>query len=317
MAGYELAKLATRVQIPSGAPIFLFRKTLIMNMKQFKIIDVNTHPSFLEGDLKVGAKKLGIDFTLDGMLKDLKKHNIYRAVAMPRFSHNHLGERILHSERNDEIIQIVKAHPEKFLGVATLQPNEFVEDDLKVIEQGIKRGYFKALKLYLGYEYFYPNSEECLQIYEFAQKMKVPVFFHTGDSWGKFARVKYAHPLAIDDVGCSFPKVKFVICHLGNPWIADATEVICKNENVFADLSGIVYNNTQYRKEYEKAKARQISEAIYFDDSIIDKVMFGTDYPLTDYAPYIKFISKLDIEKKDFRKIFFENARKMFGLKEK
>ncbi len=286
-------------------------------MKTFKIIDANTHPSFKEDNLKINAKKLGIDFTLDGVLADFKKYKIHCAVAMPRFSHNHLGEKILNSERNDEIIQIVKAHPDKFIGVATIQPNEFIEDDIRIVEKGIKQGYFRALKLYLGYEYFYPNSEECLQIYEFAQKTGVPVFFHTGDSWGSFARVKYAHPLAIDDVACSFPKVKFVICHLGNPWIADATEVVCKNGNVYADLSGIVYNNTTYRKEYEKSKARQISEAIYFDDSIIDKVMFGMDYPLVDYGSYIKFISKLDIREKDFRKIFFGNAQKLFGLKGK
>lgn len=284
-------------------------------MKKMKIIDVNTHPSFAENDLKITAKKLGMDFTLGGMLKDLKKHGISRAVAMPRFSHNHLGEKILHSERNDEVMQIVKAHPDKFIGVATVEPNEFLEEDLNAVEKGVKDGHFSALKLYLGYEYFYPNCGECFQIYEFAQKMNVPVFFHTGDTWGRFARVKYAHPLAIDDVASSFPKVKFVICHLGNPWIADAAEVLCKNGNVFADISGIVYNNTEYRKEYEKSKLRQISEAIYFDDSIIDKLMFGTDYPLADYTSYIKFVSGLEIRKKDLGKIFFENARKLFGLK--
>ncbi len=284
-------------------------------MKPLKVIDVHTHPTFVEGDLKLTARKIGIDFTMDGTLKYFKKYNISCAVAMPRFSHSCTGEKILHSERNDEIMQIVKAHPDKFIGAATVQPNEFIERDLRAIEKGANDGYFKALKNYLGYEYFYPNSEECLQIYEFAQRMKMPVFFHTGDTWGKFARVKYAHPLAIDDVACSFPKVKFVICHLGNPWIADATEVVCKNSNVFADLSGMIYNNTTYRKQYEKSKARQISEAIYFDDSIIDKILFGTDYPLVDYASYIRFISKLDIRKRDFRKIFFENARKLFNLK--
>jgi len=287
-------------------------------MKNLKIIDVNTHPSFSENDYKTDAKQIGIDFTLNGLLKDFKKYNVYRAVAMPRFSHNCIGERISHTDRNDEIIQIVKNHPDKFLGVATLQPSEFVEKDIEAIEKGINGGYFKALKLYLGYEYFYPNSEECMPIYEFAQRMNIPVFFHTGDTWSKFSRVKYAHPLAIDDVACSFPKVKLVICHFGNPWITDATEVVYKNNNVFTDISGlVVYSNSIYRKQYEKSKIRQVSEAIYFDDNIANKVMFGTDYPIVGYEYYTKLISRLEVGKKDLRKIFFENARKLFGLGKK
>jgi uncharacterized protein len=32
--------------------------------------------------------------------------------------------------------------------------------------------------------------------------------------------------------------VNFVICHLGNPWVTDAMEVIYKNPNVVGDISG-------------------------------------------------------------------------------
>ena len=33
---------------------------------------------------------------------------------------------------------------------------------------------------------------------------------------------------------------RFVMCHVGNPWMIDAAEVIYKNMNVWADLSGLM-----------------------------------------------------------------------------
>jgi predicted TIM-barrel fold metal-dependent hydrolase len=43
--------------------------------------------------------------------------------------------------------------------------------------------------------------------------------------------------------------------------------------------------------------------------------MFATDYPLTNYEFYIKFIKKLKLNKKEFNKVFFENAAKLFNVK--
>ena len=37
-----------------------------------------------------------------------------------------------------------------------------------------------------------------------------------------------------------YPNVKFVMAHVGNPWMMDAAEVVYKNVNVWADLSGLL-----------------------------------------------------------------------------
>jgi uncharacterized protein len=33
------------------------------------------------------------------------------------------------------------------------------------------------------------------------------------------------------------------MCHLGNPWILDCQEILYKNQNVNADISGLVIGN--------------------------------------------------------------------------
>jgi hypothetical protein len=54
------------------------------------------------------------------------------------------------------------------------------------------------------------------------------LFLHTGDTYSTIAKVKYAHPLLIDDVAVDHRDVKFVLAHFGNPWLLDTAEVSTK-----------------------------------------------------------------------------------------
>ena len=219
------------------------------------------------------------------------------------------------SDSNEKIKKLVQSYPEVFVGVCTIAPLKYKPEDLSKIEEDIKKGIFKAIKLFPGYELFYPYQKECTPIYELAEKNKIPVMFHTGDLTNAKARLKYSQPLNVDDVAASFPNVNFVLCHLGNPWIMDAVEVLYKNKNAYADLSGFVAGKGDLIfKKYYKGRQKAMMEGIFYEFSNVDKLMFGTDYPLTNYDFYIKFIKRLKLGKKEFNKIFFENATKLFKI---
>jgi hypothetical protein len=284
-----------------------------------KIIDAHAHPDFGDNYSMQSAKEAGITFSLKGILKDFKKYNILKAVALPKFTHYSRKEKINFTVRNDEIKKLILESKGKFIGGCTVKPTEYTQEDIDVLDVDIKNGIFKAIKLYPGYEHFFPYEEKCTPIYELAQRNNIPVLFHTGDTWSEAggAKLKYAHPLNIDEVAVSFPDVNFVLCHLGNPWIIDAMEVLFKNNNAYADLSGFLVGKIDktYKKYYD-GRIRAIMEGIHFDYlRLVEKLMFGTDYPLANYASYIKFIRMLDLTNKDFNKIFFENAVKVFNIK--
>ena len=112
-------------------------------------------------------------------------------------------------------------------------------DHLRRAEAQILGGRVVALKGYLGYVHHFPTDPGYLPYYELAAKYKLPVFFHTGDTYSPYAKLKFAHPLLVDEVAVDFPQVKFVLCHVGNPWTVDAAEVVYKNMNVWVDLSGL------------------------------------------------------------------------------
>ena len=64
--------------------------------------------------------------------------------------------------------------------------------DLQATEERLRRRDVIALKLYPGYEYYYPTDKICRPIYELAMEYDVPVMVHTGDCYNPTA-VSYTH----------------------------------------------------------------------------------------------------------------------------
>ncbi|MBL8999086.1 MAG: amidohydrolase family protein, partial [Gemmatimonadetes bacterium] len=109
--------------------------------------------------------------------------------------------------------------------VAGISYQHYRERNLRELADFLKAGLVKGLKLYPGYEPFYPHDRRLQVVYELAEEFDVPVMIHSGDTYSARGKLKYSHPLEIDEVAVDFPNVKFVVCHLGNPWLTDCMEV--------------------------------------------------------------------------------------------
>jgi predicted TIM-barrel fold metal-dependent hydrolase len=167
------------------------------------------------------------------------------------------------------------------------------------------------VKLYPGYEPFYPNDARLDPVYQLAGDMKVPVMIHSGDTFTPKGKVKYSHPLHVDEVAVDHPEVNFVICHIGNPWIRDCMEVVYKNKNVYTDISGLVLGN--FSDRFEQFMSKQLQEMLLYGVEP-DKVLFGTDWPISSMESYIDFMAELKIPERDKRKIMYENSAELFDL---
>lgn len=183
---------------------------------------------------------------------------------------------------------------------------------LAVLEEGLKSGRFGCLKIYLGYIHRYAYDEVYQPVYRLAEKYQVPVVFHAGDTSTKEAKLKYADPLTIDEVAVDFPKVTFVIAHLGNPWIETAAEVAYKNPNVYLDGSALLVGHLD--KTSPESIERYIVEPIrwalgYMEDS--KKLMYGTDWPLVPMKAYLEAFKKA-VPKEYWEDVFYKNAMRVF-----
>jgi predicted TIM-barrel fold metal-dependent hydrolase len=245
--------------------------------------------------------------------EEAKKAGVGQILCMPRFEvsdKDPLG--IQETLTIGELIRGPKLHP---IGLA--HPERFDQDHLDRVEEVLTGGKVKALKAYLGYLHYEPYSAGYRHYFKLAAKYKIPVIFHCGDTYSPTAKVKYAHPLKIDEVAVDFPETNFVIAHFGNPWLKDAAEVVYKNKKVWADLSAIVIGDAEAFATMKKEGvldrvAKRIKESIEYTEAP-EKFLFGSDWPLSPMTEYRDFVRCLFPEKLHAA-VFGGTAKILFGL---
>ena len=201
------------------------------------------------------------------------------------------------------------------IGVA--DPTKTDEKHFRAVEELLADGAVIALKGYLGYLHFEPAHKNYQRYYELAAKYNVPVMFHTGDTYSPRAKLKYAHPLGVDEVAVDHPDCRFVLCHVGNPWMTDAAEVIYKNMNVWADLSGLMVGTDEvFSSEEGREAAAELSHSIQYAIRYSERpnrFIYGTDWPLAPMGAYRDFIFDT-IPAELHEMVFEENARILFRV---
>lgn len=245
--------------------------------------------------------------------EETKNARIVRALCMPRLEVTDKDP--LGIQETLAIIELV--HGPELHPVGLAHPERFDQDHLDRVEEVLKQGKVKALKAYLGYLHYEPYSPGYRRYFRLAAKYEIPVIFHCGDTYSRTAKVKYAHPLKIDEVAVDFPETKFVIAHFGNPWLMDAAQVVYKNKNVWADLSAFLIGDAKafetMKKEGVLERAvKRIQQAIEFTEAP-DKFLFGSEWPLSPMAVYRDFVQRLFPEN-HHAAVFGGNAKALFGL---
>ncbi len=209
-----------------------------------------------------------------------------------------------------QVVRGVERHAN--LGVvAGISYLNYRERDLREMADFLKDGLVRGLKLYPGYEPFYPHDKRLQVVYDLAEEFDVPVMIHCGDTYSPKGKLKYAHPLEVDEVAVDHPKVKFVICHLGNPWLEDCMEVVYKNANVWADFSGLVLG--EFTEAFEEYMQEQLEDVILYAGEP-DYLLYGTDWPICSMKSYVEFVRQLKLTDAQRAAIMYENTRKLFKL---
>jgi uncharacterized protein len=256
--------------------------------QKFAIIDAHTHTDF-DGKPETTS---GIPFTLERYLEERKQAGVVGAVS--------------HNAKEGVGQADLRSHSVIHCGaVMDRISSQSLERDLKSRRLG-------CLKIYLGYIHHYAYDPIYEPAYRLAEKYDVPVVFHTGDTYSTKALLKYADPLTIDEVAVKHPRVKFLIAHMGNPWIQSAAEVAYKNPNVYIEASGVLIGDLkrfspEYIDRYFVAPLKWVHG--YLENP--DKILFGTDWPLVGMSEYIEAY-KLAIPPEDWEKVFYLNAKKLF-----
>lgn len=284
-----------------------------------KIIDAHIHTAFESKLLGKGAKESCVDYSLEGLKKEMEESGVEYAVSMGLKSG---GGMLLDRNAETPIIKDGKEDicDKNIILVGGINPYKAGKENLSEVEKALKSGKIKGLKIYLGYFDKYAYDDAYKPIYELAAKHNVPVIFHTGDVYDEKAKLKFSQPLDIDDVAVDFRDTKFIIAHTGNPWTDDAGEVIYKNSNVYGDLSGLFVGDKDTIENVDDKDLEDIIKAYRWVNNP-NKFLYGSDWPIVPMKHYIKLIEKIIKEatylqdrEEHLERVFSLNAKELFNI---
>lgn len=190
-----------------------------------------------------------------------------------------------------------------------------IDDYFDCIEEHLMREKCVGIEIYPGYIPIYPNSGYYDSIYKLLVRYNKVLSVHTGMLASLSGKLKYAHPLHLDDIAIDYPSLRIVMCHFGNPFLSEAAAVLERNKNVYVDLSGLIEGPFDAQKFMieEKNYIELLKTWIqYIGDN--QRFMFGTDWPAVKCDIYTEFISELFPEN-DIENILINNALNIYNIK--
>src|SRR5712691_10175023 len=247
----------------------------------------------------------GLRYTLDELLGTMRMYKIARGLLLspPLQGGTSLP--------NDEIIKLCRRSGGMLAPVITVEPTaKEVKAAIRLAEEN--KGKVNAFKVRLGYVKASAESPVFDRLYDYAESERLPVLFHTGDTAFSTGDLARSHPLTLDGLANKREELTVILCHFGNPWFEDVAELIYKHPNVYADISGLTTGGA-YAEKYAEWLAKKISEAVYYAAGA-EKIIFGTDYPVTKHSETLDLVKKLEVDVSDKEKILHLNAERVFSL---
>lgn len=180
-----------------------------------------------------------------------------------------------------DVAAYVAADPQHLIGFLSLDPTQLGwEAELR---EGHERYGLRGIKLMPMYADFYPQDERLDPIWTYATEHRLPVLLHTGTTFVAKAPLDCTLPRHLDVVARRFPEVKMILAHLGHPYEAETIVTIRKHPNLYADISALTYRPWQLFH----------SLMLVHEYNVWDKILFGTDYPVTTVTETIAGLRSL------------------------
>jgi predicted TIM-barrel fold metal-dependent hydrolase len=280
-----------------------------------KIIDAHLHFSNIQSFKRTAAEISNLDYSSEGLKKEFADCGIVTGIAMG-LSERSEGAFPDFSVPNPMMLDLEKDIPQQLMYSIGINPVKLCgqekEKELSRIEKELINPKVAGIKIYAGYYHYHVYDNVYQDIYELASKYKLPVTIHCGDTYSERGLLKYSHPLNVDELAVAHRDVNFIIAHIGDPWVMDTVEIIRKNPNVYADLSGLIVGDKKEIKRYgdKKLFVEHIKRSFVYADNYY-KLLFGSDWPLVQIKPYIEFIKGL-IPEEFHEDVFYKNALRVF-----
>lgn len=202
------------------------------------------------------------------------------------------------------VAQAVQKHPDRFSGLAGLDPTEGMAG-VRALERAVKDDGFVGAHFYPHWFELAPDHARWYPFYAKCVELDIPVQLQVGQSlvYDLNRPLKsVGRPITLDAVACDFPELKLVGIHVGIPWTEEMIAMSFKHRNVYI---GCDAHSPKYWPQ---------SFIHYINSYGQDKVIFGTDYPVLDFERTRNEIEALGLKEGVLQKLLRDNARQLYRL---
>ncbi len=272
------------------------------------IIDCHVHLNKYDKIGSLSRRFTSLGNRLDALVQSMNNNHVDYSIVISSYRVD------ANRPSTSQIIDIVDKDENirNKIGIVTgFTIDNHTEEDLKQYRIWLKDRLIKGVKLYCGYEHYYPYDKRYQKVYDICMEYGVPVMIHTGDTYSSTAKLRYAHPLNVDDIAVDNPELRIVMCHLGNPWVADCQEVLFKNPNVYSDISGLVVGD--FGLHSARRYVSQINDLLNYVGKP-HRLLYGSDWPISNMDSYLAFVRKLELDADSYDLLMSRNARNIFRL---
>ena len=177
------------------------------------------------------------------------------------------------------------------------------------LREAVARG-ARGIALFPGRHGFYGNDHRAWPIYEMAQSFKLPILAQTGDagSLPPGGRGHWGRPRYFGDVAVSFPRLQLILGRLGKGYESEIAVLTRRYRNVYTETS------TRLTGLDEIGHWTPAEAVTWFRLIGVDRILMGTNWPLSDPRQVIDTIRKLSLTPEEKRKILGENAKRVLQL---
>jgi len=208
-------------------------------------------------------------------------------------------------ETNDYIMEAVSHYPKRLVGFCAIQPKagDAAIAELERCAKGGLRGIGELRPDVQGFDL--GDEATMAPIVKAANRHGMILLTHSSEPVGhQYAGKGKVTPDILYRFIGRFPQIPFVCAHWGGglPFYALMPEVASALQNVFFDTAATPF---LYRPEIFRYIA---------DIAGVDKILFGTDYPLMPQNRVMKQLRSLDMGVDAEKLILGDNAKRLLGL---
>lgn len=207
------------------------------------------------------------------------------------------------SVANEEITQLSRDYPGKFIPFGSLDISRGVAATLEELEKCLETG-CKGIAMEPGYAQppRKADANVLYPIYARLEQAQIPVVLTLSFFQGN---IEYSNPEAAQKAAQDFPNLQFVLAHACYPWVPQVFNICLVQKNIWLlpdiyMLNPDVPGNDMY------------GQALRWLNG--ERVLFGTAYPCFNLKQAVHEIDRFNFSEEILEKFFYKNAEKLLGL---